>query len=174
MQTDCAQQSPGNNPELIQLNWDELEFWTQALAVPARRNVGDADFRRGERLFDNANCSVCHTPEMKASPLPGLPQIKDQVFHAYTDLLLHDMGEGLADGRPDFKASGRDWRTQPLWAMGLSETVSGSTAMLHDGRARSLTEAILWHGGEAQASREAFRNMPKVDREALLKFLASI
>jgi CxxC motif-containing protein (DUF1111 family) len=174
VQADCAYQPPGNQPELVEVNWDELEFWTQALAVPARRNVGDADFRSGARLFVEAQCAVCHVPEMKAGALPGLPQIQGQVFHAYTDLLLHDMGEELADGRPDFKAGPRDWRTPPLWGLGLSQTVSGSTAMLHDGRARNATEAILWHGGEAEAAREAFRNMQKADREALLKFLSSI
>ena len=174
VQKDCTYQPPGNQPELINVNWEELEFWTQALAVPARRDVDTPGYKRGERLFVEAQCAACHVPELKAGSLPGLPQIKDQVFHAYTDLLLHDMGEDLADHRPEFKAGGRDWRTQPLWGIGLSETVSGSTAMLHDGRARSLTEAILWHGGEALASREAFRNMPKADREALLKFLSSI
>jgi CxxC motif-containing protein (DUF1111 family) len=174
VQKDCAYQPPGNRPELIQLNWDELEFWTQALAVPARRNVTDPSYSRGEQLFIQAQCAVCHVPEMKAGGLPGLPQIKDQIFHAYTDLLLHDMGEELADNRPDFQAGGRDWRTPPLWAIGLSETVSGTTAMMHDGRARNATEAILWHGGEALAARETFRNMSKADREALLQFLSSI
>jgi CxxC motif-containing protein (DUF1111 family) len=174
VQTDCAYQPPGNRPELIQVNWDELEFWTQALAVPARRDVDDPNFKRGEKLFVEARCAVCHVAEMKAGALAGLPQIKEQVFHAYTDLLLHDMGEDLADHRPDFKAGGRDWRTQPLWANGLSATVNGSTAMLHDGRARNTTEAILWHGGEAFGVREVFRNMAKADRDALLKFLSSI
>ena len=174
VQVDCAYQPPGNQPELVEVNWDELEFWTQALAVPVRRNVGDADFRTGERLFAEAKCAVCHVPEMKAGVVPGLPQIEGQVFHPYTDLLLHDMGEELADGRPDFKAGPRDWRTPPLWGSGLSQTVSGSTAMLHDGRARNAAEAILWHGGEAEGAREAFRNLPKADREALLKFLSSI
>jgi CxxC motif-containing protein (DUF1111 family) len=174
VQQDCAYQPPGNHPELIELNWDELEFWTRALAVPARRNVSDPDFIRGERVFNEAQCVVCHVPEMKAGALPGLPQIEGQVFRAYTDLLLHDMGEDLADGRPDFKAGPRHWRTPPLWGLGLSPIVNGSSAMLHDGRARSATEAILWHGGEAQRSREAFRNMPKADREALLNFLSSI
>jgi CxxC motif-containing protein (DUF1111 family) len=174
VQEDCAYQPPGNQPELIDLNWEELEFWTQALAVPARRDVTSSEFTRGEHLFIEAKCAVCHVPEMKAGALPGLPQIEGQVFRAYTDLLLHDMGEDLADHRPEFRAGGRDWRTQPLWSIGLSEVVNGSTAMLHDGRARSLAEAILWHGGEAEASREAFRGMAKVDREALLKFLSSI
>jgi CxxC motif-containing protein (DUF1111 family) len=84
------------------------------------------------------------------------------------------MGEGLADGRPDYLAGPRDWRTQPLWGLGLSAAVSGSSALLHDGRARSVTEAILWHGGEAEASRERFRSMPKADREALVHFVESI
>ncbi len=174
VQTDCAYQPPGNQPELVGVNWDELEFWTQALAVPARRDVDSPGYKRGERLFVEAQCAVCHVPEMKAGVLPGLPQIEGQVFHAYTDLLLHDMGEDLADHRPEFKAGGRDWRTPPLWGLGLSQTVSGSTAMLHDGRARNATEAVLWHGGEAERAREAFRKMPKADREALLKFLSSI
>ena len=175
VQVDCEAQPPGNQPELIDSDWEELEFWTQGLAVPARRNVKDPEVQRGEKLFTEAKCSVCHVPEMKTGEkFPVVPQLANQTFHAYTDLLLHDMGEGLADNRPDFKAGGRDWRTQPLWGIGLSAIVNGSTAMLHDGRARNITEAILWHGGEAQQSRDAFMQMPKADREALLKFLESI
>jgi CxxC motif-containing protein (DUF1111 family) len=174
-QVDCAAQPPGNQPELIDNDWEELEFWTQALAVPARRNVTDPQFRRGEQLFTEAKCALCHVPELKtAEKFPTLPQLANQTFRAYTDLLLHDMGEALADGRPDFKAGPRDWRTPPLWGQGLSKTTSSSTAMLHDGRARNSTEAILWHGGEAAASRDAFKAMPKADREALLMFLESI
>ena len=103
-----------------------------------------------------------------------LPQLSRQTIHPYTDLLLHDMGAELADGRPDFAAGGRDWRTPPLWGLGLSKAVNGSTALLHDGRARNVTEAILWHGGEAQPSREAFRQLSRRDREDLLSFLQSI
>lgn len=98
----------------------------------------------------------------------------NQVFHAYTDLLLHEIGEGLADGRPDFAAGPRDWRTPALWGLGLSQTASGSTAMLHDGRARSVTEAILWHGGEAERSRQFFRAMTTAERQALVKFVEAI
>lgn len=175
VQTDCAAQPPGNQPELIDNDWDELEFWTQLLAVPARRHVKDARFRRGEQLFADAKCAVCHVPEMRtAKTHPTLPILADQPFRAYTDLLLHDMGDDLADGRPDFAAGPRDWRTPPLWGLGLSRTVSGSTALLHDGRARDATEAILWHGGEATVAREAFRRMAKSDRAALLFFLDSI
>ncbi len=174
IQKDCALQPPGNNPELIDINWDELVFWTQALAVPARRNVNDADFKRGERLFTEAKCAVCHVPELKAQKIEALPQTEGQLIRAYTDMLLHDMGEDLADNRPEFKAGGRDWRTQPLWGIGLSEKVSGPLALLHDGRARTVSEAIMWHGGEAQVSRDAFRDMSKVDRDALVKFVESI
>ena len=175
IQERCAEQPPGNNPELVDIVWEELEFWTQALAVPARRNVQDAQFKRGEQLFAQAQCAVCHAPEMKtAEKVPAFKQLANQTFRAYTDLLLHDMGEELADGRPDFQAGPRDWRTAPLWGLGLSRTVNGSTAMLHDGRARTVTEAILWHGGEAAASREAFRSLSKADRDALVKFVGSI
>jgi len=174
-QVDCAAQPPGNQPELIDSDWEELEFWTLLLAVPARRNVADPEVQRGERLFEQAQCAVCHVPQMKtAASFPKFKPLANQTFRAYTDLLLHDMGEGLADHRPEFKAEGRDWRTQPLWGLGLAKTVNGSTDMLHDGRARNATEAILWHGGEAQVSRDAFVQMPKADREALLRFLDSI
>ena len=175
VQTDCAAQPPGNQPELIDNDWQEVVFWEQTLAVPARRNVTDPRFKRGEALFAEAQCAVCHVPELvTAKEVPHFKAAADQKVRAYTDLLLHDMGEDLADGRPDFRASGRDWRTQPLWGLGLSQIVSGSSAMLHDGRARTPAEAILWHGGEAAGSREAFRRMPKADRDALLKFLESI
>jgi CxxC motif-containing protein (DUF1111 family) len=175
IQEQCVKFTPNNRPELVDKNWDELEFWTLGLAVPARRNVLDADFKRGEKLFEEAKCSSCHVPMLKtAAEFPTLPQLANQVFHAYTDLLVHDMGAGLADGRPDFEAGPSEWRTPPLWGLGLSETVTGSTAMLHDGRARNAIEAILWHGGEAEGPREVFRNLEKPDREALLKFLNSI
>jgi CxxC motif-containing protein (DUF1111 family) len=129
---------------------------------------------RGEKLFERARCAVCHVPEMKTGDFPPLPLLANQVIRPYTDLLLHDMGEGLADNRPDFLATGREWRTAPLWGIGLSETVNGASAFLHDGRARNLKEAILWHGGSAQVSRDAFVDLPRSDREALLAFLASL
>jgi CxxC motif-containing protein (DUF1111 family) len=152
-----------------------VEFCLHTLAGPARRNVDDPKFKRGERLFEQTQCAVCHVPELRtAAQFPALPRLANQTIRAYTDLLLHDMGEDLADGRPDYRAGPRDWRTPPLWGVGLTETVSGSVALLHDGRARNVTEAILWHGGEAAAAREAFRKMPKADREALLRYIESI
>lgn len=170
----CVGTLPGNFPEIINHEIDALELWLRGLAVPARRNMGDPEVRRGEQLFGRAQCSVCHVPELKTGPFPEMPQLANQSFRAYTDMLLHDMGDELADGRPDFQAGPRDWRTPPLWGLGLLQTVSGSTALLHDGRARNVTEAILWHGGEAQGAREAFRNMTKAEREALVRFVEAI
>src|SRR5690606_17805738 len=115
--------------------------------------------QNGERLFAQAQCSVCHVPELVTGESPEMRQLANRKIRPYTDLLLHDMGEALADGRPEFLAGGRDWRTPPLWGLGLSRTVSGSTALLHDGRARNVGEATLWQGGESQRPRELCRHM---------------
>ena len=106
--------------------------------------------------------------------LRGVPQVSRQVIHPYTDLLVHDMGPGLADNRPDFEASGSEWRTAPLWGIGLVEMVNGHTNFLHDGRARSLLEAVMWHGGEAQAARDQVLRMTADQRSALVAFLGSL
>lgn len=175
VQTICRQEVPGNEPELTDTSWDELEIWGLGLGVPARRNWNALEVQRGAALFEHLQCSVCHVPTLTTTDyFPRLPELSRQTIHPYTDLLLHDMGPGLADGRPDFAAGGNDWRTPPLWGLGLSRTVNGSTALLHDGRARNVTEAILWHGGEAQASRDGFSRLPKQDREALLAFLNAL
>jgi CxxC motif-containing protein (DUF1111 family) len=160
-------------PEVVPSRLTNITFYLQSLAVPARRNVDDPAFQRGEQLFEQANCSACHVPELKTGKA-ALPAASNLVIHPYTDLLLHDMGEALADHRPDFLADGREWRTPPLWSIGLLQVVNGHSELLHDGRARSVTEAILWHGGEAQAAREAFRNMTKADRQVLVKFVESL
>jgi CxxC motif-containing protein (DUF1111 family) len=175
IQTVCQTQVPGGVRELIDIDWEQFEFWLRGLGVPARRNVSDRKFLRGEQLFVQAQCAVCHVPEVTtADEFPAFPALANQTIRPYTDLLLHDMGEALADGRPDFQAGPRDWRTPPLWGLGLSKIVNGSTALLHDGRARNVTEAILWHGGEAQVSRDAFVSMSREDRDALVRFVESI
>ncbi len=148
-------------------------FYTQTLAVPARTLIDDPVVQRGEKLFSQANCAVCHVPELRT----GNHEIKalaNQTIYPYSDLLLHDMGKGLADGRPDFQASGTEWRTPPLWGLGLTQAALPYSGYLHDGRARTPEEAILWHGGEAEKSQQVFRNMSKRDREALLRFLNSL
>ena len=174
VQKSCAEQMVAGRPEITALRLEATELYLRALQVPERRGAADPQVRRGEALFEGARCAVCHVPELKTGPSPQLPQLADRTIQPYTDLLLHDMGEGLADGRPDYLASGREWRTPPLWGIGLSEAVNGAGRFLHDGRARNFTEAILWHGGEAEVSREAFSRMAKDEREALLAFLASL
>ena len=174
VQLQCLAEPPGGHPELPEAFVDPVLFFTRALAVPARRNVDDAEVKRGEALFHLAGCDGCHVSTLETGEYPALPALAHQTIHPYTDLLLHDMGEGLADGRPDFRAGPRDWRTAPLWGLGLSHTVNGNDSLLHDGRARNLTEAILWHDGEAQPSRAQFSAMPEPDREALLAFLRSL
>ncbi len=154
--------------------FDLLVFYARNLGVPARRNVDDPQVLEGKRLFYEARCVACHVPKfVTRRDSIGLEQ-SFQLIWPYTDLLLHDMGEGLADHRPEGNASGREWRTQPLWGIGLTETVSGQTSFLHDGRARTLLEAILWHGGEAEASRLRVMAMGRKEREALLAFLKSL
>lgn len=175
VQVDCGRQLPANDPELATMEIAATEFWLRALAVPARREVAHAEVRRGERLFQDIECAVCHVPALRtAARFADFPALADRPVPAYTDLLLHDMGDGLDDGRPDYDASGRDWRTAPLWGLGLTRVVTGEVALLHDGRARSASEAILWHGGEAAASRERFVRLDPEDRRALLRFLDSL
>ena len=153
---------------------DLVTFYAQNLGVPQRRGVEDPAVLRGKAAFYGAGCMACHTPKYVTSREAPTPAHRFQLIWPYTDLLLHDMGEGLADHRPEGDADGYEWRTPPLWGIGLTQTVSGHTEFLHDGRARNLTEAILWHGGEAQNSRDAFAAMPKAQREDLLKFLESL
>ncbi len=151
---------------------DLIAFYSRHLSVPARRDVDAPAVLRGKQLFYQSGCVSCHVP--KHATGGDDPVLSGELIWPYTDLLLHDMGEGLADGRPEGGASGREWRTAPLWGIGLTETVNGHTFFLHDGRARSLSEAILWHGGEAEAARERFRMMPAADRDALIAFLESL
>jgi CxxC motif-containing protein (DUF1111 family) len=145
-------------------------FYTQTLSVPARTMADNSEVQKGERLFMAANCAACHIAELKTGQHP-VKVLANQTIHPYTDLLVHNMG---ADGRPDFEADGTEWRTPPLWGLGLTQTVLPYTGYLHDGRARTLPEAILWHGGEAEKSKESFRAMTDGDRSAMISFLNSL
>jgi CxxC motif-containing protein (DUF1111 family) len=149
-------------------------FYMRSLAVPAARNVKDPEVKRGRELFNSIKCASCHTPKHRTGVDVAFRSVSNQLIFPYSDLLLHDMGDGLADNRPDFLADGKEWRTPPLWGIGLTEIVNGHSYFLHDGRARTLTEAIMWHGGEGEGSRELFRNLSTADRNALLKFLKSL
>jgi CxxC motif-containing protein (DUF1111 family) len=153
---------------------DPLVFYLRALGVPARRRVTDRVVVRGERLFTELGCSDCHRPRLSTGHMDGWPELSGQTIGAFTDLLLHDMGPGLADGVVELGAVGSEWRTPPLWGLGLLRTVSGEVRLLHDGRARSPEEAILWHGGEAEAAGQRFRELPRTDRNAMIRFLDSL
>lgn len=163
----------GDDPELLSEILKQTIFYCQTLAVPAARNVQDEEVNRGYTIFRQIRCNTCHVPKQRTGYAP-ISALSNQVFYPFTDLLLHDMGEGLADNRPDYKATGREWKTRPLWGIGLQQIVNGHTEYLHDGRARNLTEAIMWHSGEAQNSKEAFQNLTTKDRNDLLKFLNSL
>ncbi|WP_069299036.1 di-heme oxidoredictase family protein [Neptunicoccus sediminis] len=153
---------------------DLVTFYSRNLGVPKRRNVNDPQVLRGKQVFYQTGCTACHTPNFVTNRLKNQPEQSFQLIWPYTDMLLHDMGAGLADNAPEARASGSEWRTPPLWGIGLTKDVSGHTRFLHDGRARNLLEAVLWHGGEAQASRDTVIQMPPSDRAALIRFLESL
>jgi CxxC motif-containing protein (DUF1111 family) len=178
-ETDCRKAPTGESTELgggeaPDPILDLVTFYSQNLAVPQRRGVDDPQVLRGKGEFYAMGCTGCHTPKFVTSRQAVNEAQKFQLIWPYSDFLLHDMGPGLADDRPEAQASGSEWRTAPLWGVGLTETVSGHTLFLHDGRARNLTEAILWHGGEAQRSRDAFAGLPESERDDLLAFLESL
>ena len=168
----------GGSPEIDDKTLADVVFYQATLAPPARRNANDAQVQRGAKLFAQAQCAACHRPSYTtgAGPLPSMTSkaLAGQKIWPYTDLLLHDMGPALADGRPDFQANGRQWKTPPLWGIGLIRDVNGHQRLLHDGRARGVLEAILWHGGEAEASKQQVLKMSRAEREALVKFVESL
>ena len=178
-QVDCLTAVHGENAEqdgfeIDQTGLDLVTFYSRSLGIPARRSVDDPIVLQGRKVFFDSGCALCHRPNYVTHRLEDGNAASFQLIWPYTDLLLHDMGEGLADNRPEGRANGREWRTAPLWGIGMTETVSGHTQFLHDGRARSLLEAILWHGGEAQASRDSVVNMDPPDRHALITYLESL
>jgi len=179
LQTACLQAPNGNSPQYDNLEahaqvTDLVAFYARNLAVPARRAPADPEVLAGKQLFYEAGCIACHRPKYVTAEQPEHPELSGQLIWPYTDLLLHDMGEGLADHRPEGAANGREWRTPPLWGIGLTPTVNGHSFYLHDGRARSLLEAILWHDGEARAARDAVQHMSARQRDLLLRFVESL
>lgn len=163
-----------NDPGVSDSILHAVSFYVKTLAVPARRIVTNAEVVRGQKLFNQVQCGACHKPTARTATNVAFPELSNLQIFPYTDMLLHDMGAGLADNRPEFDANGNEWRTTPLWGVGLTQTVNGHNYFLHDGRARSLTEAIMWHGGEAQGSINQYTQLPKADRDAILKFLGSL
>lgn len=172
-QAACLATPNGGAPELEPQFFDKLMLYIRTLAVPLARDLEDPQVKAGAALFAAAGCAACHTPTLTTGD-SDLAALANQTIHPFTDLLLHDMGPGLADGRPDYLASGSEWRTAPLWGLGLVPQVNGHEHLLHDGRARGFAEAILWHGGEAEAAKERFRALDAADREALIRFLKAL
>lgn len=173
-QTACRRAPTGGEPELTGSQLEDLRTYLALLAAPAPRDQDQGPVLRGKALFGRLGCAQCHQPELHTGAKAAFPQLAQVSFAPYTDLLLHDMGPGLADGRPDYRAGGREWRTPPLWGLGLQEKINEHSTLLHDGRARNVTEAILWHGGEARRARQRFVQLDRSAREDLLRFLASL
>jgi CxxC motif-containing protein (DUF1111 family) len=173
-QTVCREVPTGDEMEISDEILDFVAFYARTLAVPVRRNADDDMIRRGEQLFHAAQCAQCHVSHYRTGQLQDFPELSAQEIYPYTDLLLHDMGAGLADNRPEFEAAGSEWRTPPLWGIGLVSVVNEHTFFLHDGRARNLMEAILWHAGEADNARLKVLGMNRQEREELLAFLNSL
>jgi CxxC motif-containing protein (DUF1111 family) len=174
VQVACATTRQDSDPEMSDSFFDRLVVYVRTLAVPAARGLDRPLVQKGEQEFRDFGCAECHVPTLRTGADAALPELANQTIHPFTDLLIHDMGPGLADNRPDGSATGTEWRTPPLWGLGLLPLVNGHDRLLHDGRARGAAEAILWHGGEATAAEEAFRNASASQRAALLAFLASL
>ncbi len=177
-QQDCndflAEHDTIKNVEFSDEQLQQVTFYQAALSVPERRNVKDKDVLKGKGLFHEMQCIKCHAIGFKVQKSEMIPQIEGTVFNPYSDFLVHDMGEDLADNRTDNLADGNEWRTQPLWGISMIPVVNKHTFLLHDGRARSIEEAILWHGGEAQKVKEKFMNLSKKEREQVIKFVNSL
>ncbi|WP_309385923.1 di-heme oxidoredictase family protein [Cerasicoccus frondis] len=165
---------PDGGAELSETDFDLVAHYTQLLGVPLKRDHDSADAVAGQQLFTEMGCVACHVPTTATGDIHTLTELRGQRIHPYTDLLLHDMGDGLADEVLEGAASGREWRTAPLWGIGRTEEVSAHSRYLHDGRARNLTEAILWHGGEAETAKENFRTLSSADRDRVIAFLKSL
>jgi CxxC motif-containing protein (DUF1111 family) len=173
VQVECADSPNGGSPEISQEIFDQVVFYNRTLAVPARRGLDQPEVIAGAKLFEGADCVSCHHPGHVTGP-SEIDALAGQEIYPFTDLLIHDMGHDLDDGRPDGEASGAEWRTPPLWGIGLTETINGHVNFLHDGRARSLEEAILWHGGEAKSARDEFAGLSEPQRAQLIAFLESL
>jgi CxxC motif-containing protein (DUF1111 family) len=173
-QLDGDPDSDSGPVEIDPIELSQLTRYIAALGVGASRDYDDPDVLLGQQLFVSCRCHDCHTPTLTTSSFHPAAELRSQTIHPYSDLLLHDMGPALADNLGEGRATGAEWRTPPLWNIGHTESVSGGEAYLHDGRARTLSEAILWHGGEGEAARESFRTMSAAERAALIRFLESL
>ncbi len=171
---DLSEIQNGGNPEITNSNFDKVVLYSSALSVPARRNFDSQNVLKGKQIFNEIQCASCHIPKMQTGNSYSITALRNQTIRPYTDLLLHDMGNDLADNASDFLANGNEWRTQPLWGIGLIKTVNNHTKLLHDGRANNIEEAILWHGGEALNAKNKYKQLPLEKRNQLLEFINSL
>ncbi|MBI1396576.1 MAG: thiol oxidoreductase [Betaproteobacteria bacterium] len=174
VQTACAAETAGSHVDLHPGQLDALVAYLRLSAPPPARAPDDARIDAGRTLFGRTGCTRCHVPEWRTGDDTALGPLAGRTIRPYTDLLVHDMGAGLSDGRPDFDARPDEWRTAPLWGLGVRVRAHHDAALLHDGRARDVTEAILWHGGEAADARERFVELPREARETLVRFVESL
>jgi CxxC motif-containing protein (DUF1111 family) len=164
----------GGVPEISDVNFERVVLYSRTLAVPARRDYAEQNVLKGKKTFNTIGCTSCHFSKIQTGNTHPIVALRNQTIRPYTDLLLHDMGPDLADNTPDFKATGSEWRTQPLWGIGLIETVNNHTNLMHDGRAKNVTEAILWHGGEGKIAKDKFKKLTLTERNELLEFINSL
>jgi len=170
----CTDLPNGGNPELTEQILDRVSLYSETLAVPLRRDWDKPEILKGKASFMKLSCDNCHIPKIVTGDYSVHPEFSNQTIRPFTDLLLHDMGKGLADNRPDGLANGHEWKTQPLWGLGLIHVVNGHTFLLHDGRARNVEEAILWHGGEAEKAKQSFMELSREERNQLIEFIESL
>jgi CxxC motif-containing protein (DUF1111 family) len=173
-QTECAAAPSGGEPEVEDARLADVDLYVRTLAQPTRPDYDEPEVLRGRDLFRDIGCASCHVESLQTGEVSDIPALASQAIRPLTDLLLHDMGEGLSDGRPIYAALATEWRTAPLWGIGRVADVNGHELFLHDGRARGFAEAILWHGGEAEAAKERFRTLSAGDRASLMRFLESL
>ncbi len=169
----CWTAANGGTPEVSDSGLEAVTDFMTALAVPERRTGDLQTFNKGANLFAQVGCASCHTPKQKTGDSVRFPLLSQQTIYPYTDLLLHNMGAGLDDGVKEKQAESFEWRTPPLWGIGIVAR-NPEARFLHDGRASSLTEAILWHGGEAETTKMRFKQLPAEQKETLLTFLRGI
>lgn len=174
LQVECQTALRGGDPEIDDMLFERVVRYSELLAVPGRINYEQPEVLRGKARFAELGCQSCHTPSHRTRPDAELAEVSDQLIWPYTDLLLHDMGDGLSDGRASFTAEGNEWRTPPLWGIGHYQDVNRHERLLHDGRARGVAEAILWHAGEASQAQQRFLELPAADRLDLIAFVESL
>ncbi|WP_432670755.1 di-heme oxidoredictase family protein [Flavobacterium sp. SM2513] len=171
---DCNSIANGGSPEISDDNLNKVALYTSVLAVPVRRDFNNQNVLKGKETFETIGCTSCHIPVLTTGNTHSIAALRNQTIRPFTDLLLHDMGSALADDAPDFLATGTEWRTPALWGLGLLNTVNGFTFLMHDGRARNIEEAILWHGGEAQNAKNKYKSLSLQERKNLLQFMNTL